>query len=288
MPQRRTSWGSCATKAEACCKTRLKRPSDTASKAADHGLAILAYVNPMVCASYQPLFGEAAAAGALQRNALGQPYTFNSFVGGTGPAGFTVQPVAQFDFTSPAGAQVYSGVLRRMVAAGHDGWMEDFGEYTPPDTQPRDGTTPAQMHNRYPTTYHCGVQSILRGRAVVRFQRSGWTGAARCAQDVWGGDPTTTWGFDGLGSAVKQALSIGMSGVSRWGSDIGGYDTIGDDPPLTPELLKRWIEFGAVSGVMRTKASGIAVIETSVTPLNPGESGLPPSGKSEEVVDPVR
>ena len=50
-----------------------------------------------------------------------------------------------------------------------------------------------------------------------------------------------------------------MSGVSRWGSDIGGYDTLGDDPQLTPELLKRWIEFGAVSGVMRTKASGIAL-----------------------------
>ena len=47
-----------------------------------------------------------------------------------------------------------------------------------------------------------------------------------------------------------------MSGVSRWGSDIGGYDTLGDDPQLTPELLKRWIEFGAVSGVMRTKAIG--------------------------------
>jgi alpha-glucosidase (family GH31 glycosyl hydrolase) len=50
-----------------------------------------------------------------------------------------------------------------------------------------------------------------------------------------------------------------MSGISRWGSDIGGYDTLGSDPQLTPELLERWIEFGAVSGVMRTKASGIAL-----------------------------
>jgi hypothetical protein len=76
---------------------------------------------------------------------------------------------------------------------------------------------------------------------------------------VWGGDPTTSFGFDGLSSAIKQALGIGMSGISRWGSDIGGYDTLGDDPKLTPELLKRWIELGAVSGVMRTKASGIAI-----------------------------
>ena len=94
---------------------------------------------------------------------------------------------------------------------------------------------------------------------MVRFQRSGWTGAARCADDVWGGDPTTTFGFDGLSSAVKQALSMGLSGVSRWGSDIGGYDTIGADPRLTPELLKRWIAFGAVSGVMRIKKSGLEI-----------------------------
>ena len=228
-----------------------------------HGLAILTYVNPMVCRSYEPLFSRAAAAGALQRNAAGEPYTFNSFVGGTGPAGFTIQPVAEFDFSSPAGIRVYSSVLRRMLAAGHDGWMEDFGEYTPADTRPRDRTAPEEMHNRYPATYHCAVKRLLdRGfapRPVVRFQRSGWTRAARCASDVWGGDPTTQFGYDGLSSAVIQALGIGMSGVSRWGSDIGGYDTLGNDPRLTPELLKRWIELGAVSGVMRTKSSGIAI-----------------------------
>jgi alpha-glucosidase (family GH31 glycosyl hydrolase) len=225
----------------------------------DHGLAILTYVNPMLCQSYEPLWSQAVAAGALQRNAAGAPAAFDSFVGGTGTAGFSIQPVAQFDFTLDAGLDVYGGVLKRMLAAGHDGWMEDFGEYTPADVTDAVGSAPQVMHNSYPTAYHCGVQSILAGKRVVRFQRSGWTGAARCAQDVWGGDPVTTWGFDGLSSAVKQALSIGMSGISRWGSDIGGYDTLGDDPQLTPELLKRWIEFGAVSGVMRTKASGIAI-----------------------------
>jgi len=122
-----------------------------------------------------------------------------------------------------------------------------------------DGRTGSALHNLYPALYHCAVHRMTTGRTVVRFQRSGWTGAARCADDVWGGDPTTTFGFDGLSSAVRQALSIGLSGVSRWGSDIGGYDTIGADPKLTPELLKRWIQFGAVSGVMRIKKSGLEI-----------------------------
>ena len=51
---------------------------------------------------------------------------------------------------------------------------------------------------------------------------------------------------------------MGLSGISRWGSDIGGFFALGNNK-LTPELLKRWIEVGAVSGIMRTEANGVAV-----------------------------
>jgi alpha-glucosidase len=75
---------------------------------------------------------------------------------------------------------------------------------------------------------------------------------------VWGGDPTTDWGFDGLRSSVRQALTMGLVGVGIWGSDIGGYFSLFGDR-LTPELLSRWVQFGAVSGVMRTEADGIDI-----------------------------
>ena len=52
---------------------------------------------------------------------------------------------------------------------------------------------------------------------------------------------------------------MGLSGIGIWGSDIGGYFTLPGAPKLTPELLVRWIEFGAVSGAMRTKATGQAI-----------------------------
>ncbi|HEX8741587.1 MAG TPA: TIM-barrel domain-containing protein [Thermoleophilaceae bacterium] len=225
------------------------------------GLAHLVYFNPSLCTSYQPVWSGAAAQGLLIREASGQPHVYPAFVGGSGPAGFTTEPLSQFDFTNPATGAYYESLLRQATDGGHDGWMQDFGEGAPPQGVASDGTTGSALHNRYPTDYHCAVQRAVEriGRPVVRHQRSGWTGAARCASDVWGGDPTTVWDYDGLASGLKQALGIGMSGVSRFGTDIGGYNTYGPGENLTPELLVRWIELGAVSAVMRTKYSGLAV-----------------------------
>ena len=225
------------------------------------GLAHLVYFNPSLCTSYQPVWSEAAAQSLLIREPTRQPHTYPAFVGGSGPAGFTTEPLSQFDFTHPGTGPFYERLLREATDGGHDGWMQDFGEGVPPSGVAEDGTTGTALHNRYPTDYHCAVQRAVEriGRPVVRHQRSGWTGAARCAVNVWGGDPTTVWGYDGLASGVSQALGIGMSGVSRFGTDIGGYNTYGPSQNLTPELLVRWIQFGAVSGVMRTKYSGLAV-----------------------------
>jgi alpha-glucosidase (family GH31 glycosyl hydrolase) len=249
------------------CGANTRQPESEAERTKNfhsHGLARLVYFNPLICTDYEPVYSQAAAAGGLQRDATGDPYTYPAYVGGEGPAGFTVKPLAQFDFTSEGGARVYDQLLRQAVNDGADGWMEDFGEYTPLDAVSADGTPGTQMHNRYPTTYHCAVRDFQdasvakkKARPLVRFSRSGWTGSAACVDNVWGGDPTTVWDFDGLSSAIKQALTIGASGISRWGSDIGGYHTFGPDEQLDRELLARWIEFGAASPVMRTKASGL-------------------------------
>ena len=187
------------------------------------------YFNPSLCASYQPVWGDAAAQGLLIRESSGQPHVYPAFVGGAEPAGFTTEPLSQFDFTAPGIDAFYGALLGEAVDGGHDGWMEDFGEGVPPTGVAADGTSGTALHNRYPTDYHCAVQRILATLKpdAVRHLRSGWTGTARCAVNVWGGDPTTTWGFDGLESGVRQALGIGMSGVSRFGTDIGGYNTYG-------------------------------------------------------------
>jgi alpha-glucosidase (family GH31 glycosyl hydrolase) len=218
------------------------------------GLAVTTYFNPMICTSYEPRFNQAMAARALTENEAGQPYEYRY----TGASQFLV---GQFDFSAPTATKFYGDLLDEAVQNGYDGWMEDFGEYTPPDSKSADGSPGTAMHNLYPTLYHGAAYAYSRDRSprpLARFNRSGWTGAARVSQIVWGGDPSTTFGFDGLASAVRNGLSMGLSGVSLWGSDIGGYFSL-SLPPTTPDLERRWIEVGFASGVMRTEADGYAL-----------------------------
>jgi alpha-D-xyloside xylohydrolase len=227
------------------------------------GLAVLSYLNPLVGTECAEVFEGAAAADGLQRRTDGLPYSFQAYAGGREPPSVSE---AQFDFRSPAGVEQWKTVASELVAAGYDGWMEDFGEYTPLDArggagENRDGSLGTAGHNRYPTDYHAAAARIAAnlqadaGRPLARFVRSGWSGTSPHVPIVWGGDPTTGWGWDGLASAVVEGLSAGASGLAMWGSDIGGF--LSSVEHLTPELLCRWIEFGSLTPVMRTKSGGI-------------------------------
>jgi sulfoquinovosidase len=234
-------------------RTESERERTAAAHAA--GVAITTYFNPMVCTDYAAGYEPAEQAGALTRTRGGDPYVYRY-----GADVDDIFVVSQFDFFSQAGIDAYGRLLDEAIADGYDGWMEDFGEYTPLDSVSGEGIDGTRAHNPYVTRYHCAAFDAVADapRPIIRYQRSGWTGAAPCAQVVWGGDPTTDFGFDGLDSAVKQALSIGLSGISVWGSDVGGFFALGTNS-LSPELLTRWVQFGSVSGVMRTQANGVAL-----------------------------
>ena len=217
------------------------------------GLAALTYMREAVCKGYEPVWSRGVAQGAFIRRADGTTYAFPAFVGSG------VTDLAMIDFTSVAGRRLHDDVLGRALANGFDGWMEDYGEYVPPDATSVTRIPGRRLHNLYPLLYHRSADRFARRqeRPIARFIRSGWSGVHPYAPIVWGGDPSTSWGFDGLRSSVTEGLTMGLSGIAIWGSDIGGFFTL-TGPKLTRELLHRWIQFGAVSPVMRTKAQGIA------------------------------
>jgi alpha-glucosidase (family GH31 glycosyl hydrolase) len=218
------------------------------------GYRVTTYLNPHVCTDYQPVYGRAADRGYFVKKANGAPYVL------TNP--FTAdQAVSEIDFTNPAGARYWQDLLREPLADGYDGWMEDFGEYTPTDARFSNGQSGFQMHNRYPVLYHRASYRLTKKAAnrPAVFVRSGFHGVQPFARLVWGGDPTEDWSCsDGLCAAVHEGLSMGLSGVAYWGSDIGGFHAVANGR-TSDELNARWLEFGAVSGVMRTQANGLSL-----------------------------
>ena len=222
------------------------------------GFAILTYYQDKICTDYEPAYSRAVAADALIERQSGEDYEYDAYAGDRTPP---TAEIAQIDFTAPRAQAFYGSLLRIAIADGYDGWMEDFGEATPPDSRTHSGEPGYLHHNRYPVPFHRAGHRFAerQKRPIARFIRSGWTGVHPYAQVVWGGDPTTSWGFDGLASAVRNGLTMGLSGIGIWRSDIGGFFTLGTANRLDPELLIRWIQFGAMSGVMRTKSEGIEV-----------------------------
>lgn len=218
------------------------------------GVAIHTYFNPMICRSYEPVFSDSEAQGALLTHANGETYIYDYCSNID-----SCFEVSQFDFAAPNGVSAYRALTDEALSHGYDGWMEDFGEYTPLDAVSADGVTGTGFHNRYVRDYHCGVYEATEdaGKPLARFARSGWTGSPACTPIVWGGDPTSEWDYDGLQSSIYQALSIGASGVAIWGSDIGGFFQIGRT--LSDELFDRWIAFGGLSVVMRSQKNGVRV-----------------------------
>ena len=218
------------------------------------GYKITTYFNPHVCTQYAEVYNEAGRQGLFVKNRQGQPYPL------TNP--FTRdQIVSEIDFTHPGGRALFARLLDDAIDAGYDGWMEDFGEYTPTDSVFHNGKDGLEMHNRYPVIYHGAStdHTARRGGDFAVFVRSGYHGVQPNARIVWGGDPTEDWSCaDGLCAAVHQAVNTGLSGIAYQGSDIGGFHAVANKR-TGHELNIRWLQAGAVSGIMRTQANGYSL-----------------------------
>ena len=187
---------------------------------------------PGICASYQPLLRRRRSPPARCRR-MRPARPASSTRSSAARARRASRSSRSRSSTSPRRARPrLRRLLSEVLAAGHDGWMEDFGEYTPPDANVGRGTAPSVNHNGYPT------RLPLRGVAHAR------AGAApSCASSARAG-PARRAARRTSGAATRRRLRLrraaarrssrrsasGMSGVSRWGSDIGGYDTIARRP----------------------------------------------------------
>ncbi|MGN0571169.1 MAG: TIM-barrel domain-containing protein, partial [Candidatus Fimenecus sp.] len=66
---------------------------------------------------------------------------------------------------------------------------------------------------------------------------------------VWPGDEYST--FEAFKLQVIAGQQIGLSGISWWNTDIGGFSTLKPKSPTFRDLLVRWFQYGTFSPVMR-------------------------------------
>ncbi len=145
--------------------------------------------------------------------------------------------VAIIDLTNPAAYRWYQDLHRPVLRMGVAAFKTDFGEDVPVDAVFSNGQSGATMHNLYPLLYNqavCEVTQQEKSYSLV-WSRAGTAGNQRYPV-CWSGDPAADW--DSLACTIRGGLSIGLSGVPFWASDIGGYRGM-----PSPKLLIRWAQF---------------------------------------------
>lgn len=170
---------------------------------------------------------------------------------GTEPCG-TVPLCVQADLTTPQAREwAQDNLLKPFFTTGGDGWMHDFGEYTPATSTSADGRTGWAVHNEYPRFWAQIAREFWDKNRPdgdwIFFMRSGYTGSWKYAPAMWTGDQGTDW--MGLQKVVPALQSISISGFPITSTDIGGYLCL--LWAADRELYYRWTQLGAFTPIMR-------------------------------------
>jgi alpha-D-xyloside xylohydrolase len=205
------------------------------------GLKICAWINPYI-AQNTKAFEEGKAAGyfLLRDDGYGVKQVDNWQPG-----------MALVDFTNPNAVKWYQGKLKKVLDAGVDCFKTDFGERIPIDVSYFDGSDPKAMHNYYTFLYNRTVFELLKkekgdDQAIV-FARSATAGSQQFPVH-WGGDCFASYGS--MAETLRGGLSFAMSGFAFWSHDISGFEST-----ATPDLYKRWLQFGIFSTHSRLHGS---------------------------------
>ena len=162
------------------------------------------------------------------------------------------------DFTNPGAKKWWQSQVAKAIDAGADGFKDDDAEGNfIGDVKFASGEDVRMVRNRYAVDYNRAVAEILtarKGKDWVLFQRSG-TAGSHMLPFFWGGDNDASFSAtNGLPTVVTAGLNAGMSGISMWMSDLGGYNkTARRDPD--PVLFARWTEYSALSPGMEVMSS---------------------------------
>lgn len=222
-------------------KSKFPDPEGLLKKLHDRGLKVCVWINSYI-GQKSPLFEEGAKNGYFIKNEDGSVWQWDKWQAG----------MAIVDFTNPEAAKWYQGYLKKLVAMGVDCFKTDFGERIPTEgVKYYDGSDPELMHNYYTYLYNKAVYDVLvetKGAdQAILFARSATVGGQRFPVH-WGGDCSSN--YPSMAESLRAGLSFGMSGFGYWSHDIAGFED-----QASPDLYKRWTQFGLLSSHSRYHGS---------------------------------
>ena len=167
------------------------------------------------------------------------------------------------DFTSPKVRDWWGSLYKGLVEDGVAGFWNDMNEPSvfevPTKTMPLDAvffdhglhSPQAKVHNVYgmqmSRATEEGILKLRPDRRPFVLTRDTYAGGQRYAA-VWTGDNSATW--EHLRISVRELMTMGLSGLTFAGADIGGF---AGSP--SPELYTRWLQAGIFYPYCRTHTS---------------------------------
>lgn len=166
--------------------------------------------------------------------------------------------VAALDFTNPGLVEYMKGRIKRLMHMGVGVMKTDFSEELPEDSVFFDGSTGLTCHNRYPLLYAKTIYEASKeakaemGEKALLWGRSGYAGSQNYPAN-WAGDSSAS--KNNLHAILTGGLNMGISGVSFWGFDIGGFyncDYSGKRVIPEDEEYIRSVQMGLMSPLSRS------------------------------------
>ena len=191
--------------------------------------------------------------GYLVKGPDGEPRVFSPGEGDT-----DTWRVAALDFTNPGLVAYMKERIKRLMRMGVGVMKTDFSEELPEDSVFFDGTTGLESHNKYPLLYAKTIYEASReakeelGEKALLWGRSGYAGSQNYPAN-WAGDSSAS--RNNLHALLCGGLNMGLSGVSFWGFDIGGFyncDYSGKRVIPDDEDYIRSVQMGLMSPLSRS------------------------------------